>query len=231
METDPGQQLYPGLYGEVVTEDCYGLRDYAANHEPPDVIFDIGANVGIFTRFAREVFPDAFIVAVEPDDVNYRRLMEFSPPPPEGNWMPVHIAIGKGTVWKMTEAENGAHECYLTVNPGHAEEWFNKAPRLCSSSVHARSLAMLVGQGAMPGESYLVKIDCEGNENAIFADSASMEALAGADYFAVEIHTSAAHGGAPLKAVRELLKDTYERLEKTHDMVVEQTIWKGTWRA
>jgi FkbM family methyltransferase len=229
MIEDPGQQLYPGLYGEVVTEDCYGIKAYAAEHEPPDVIFDIGANVGIFTRFAREVFPDAFIVAVEPNGRNVERFHEFTPDQSQIGL--VMAAVGSGEVWRAANAGNGAHECYLTPGPGHTESQLDAAVLLERGPPPALSLAFIAGPYVEKGQSYLIKIDCEGNENAIFADAKSMEALAGADYFAIEIHTSAAHGGAPLKAVKELLKHTYERLEKTHDMVVEHTIWKGVRRA
>jgi FkbM family methyltransferase len=225
MTEDPGQQLYPGLYGEVVTEDCYGIKAYAESHDPPDVIFDIGANVGIFTRFAREVFPEAFIVAVEPDETNMMRLEVWTP---AVRRIALFQAIGQGPVWKAEKAVNGAHETYLTVNPGYTEAFMDSAPGLRRTPVESVMLSYLVGNYVNSGERYLIKIDCEGNENAIFADPESMQALAGADYFAMEIHTTAAHGGEPLAAVRKLIADTWERLSETHDMVKEHAIWRGT---
>ena len=225
---DPGQQLYPGLYGEVVTEDCYGLRYSAANHEPPDVIFDIWANVGIFTRFAREVFPDAFIVAVEPDPLN---RMKFNVCTDNSDGIQLlRAAIGLGDIWKASNAPNGPHEMYVSAGPGYSQEWLKNSSFFHTGTESIR-LCDLVQPHASPHQRYLVKVDCEGNEIAIFGDAASMETLAGADYFAIEIHTCAAHGGAPLDAVKQLLQKTYERLEKTHEMVVEHTIWKGIRRA
>jgi FkbM family methyltransferase len=228
---DPGQQLYPGLYGEVVSEDVYGLREYEKSHAPPGVVFDIGANVGIFSRFARKVFPGAKIVAVEPDGVNFERLEAFSPS--LQNKVFVQAAIGNGPVWKFDGAINGAHETYLTVCPGFTEAFFGVAPRAKPTTSDSVSLGELVESHTKTDAgtlSYLVKIDCEGNENAVFADESSLAALAKADYFAIEIHTAAAHGGEPMMAVRQLLVNTMEKLRKTHDVVVEHVIWRGTRR-
>jgi FkbM family methyltransferase len=225
MTHDPGQQLYPGLFGEVTVEDVYGMRDYAAEHDAPDVVFDIGANVGIFTRFAREVFPDALIVAVEPDAVNFGRLCDFTPE--KARIVFDNRAIGSGDIWRVADAINGAHECYLSENPGHGEAFFHKAPRIVKTDVESVSLADLVEGHVEEGQRYMVKMDCEGGENSVFAHKPSMLALEGACYLAIEVHTCAAHGGEPITAVRQLLKDTWKRLCETHDMVQEHTIWTG----
>jgi FkbM family methyltransferase len=42
----------------------------------PQTIFDLGANTGISVRFLRTLYPDATILAVEPDPGNFDRLTE-----------------------------------------------------------------------------------------------------------------------------------------------------------
>ena len=66
---------YNGLYGEVVTEDCYRLKTLGF---VPDVIFDLGANIGVFTRYARDMFNNAKIISVEPNLDNFENLKTFS---------------------------------------------------------------------------------------------------------------------------------------------------------
>jgi FkbM family methyltransferase len=40
----------------------------------PRTILDLGANIGISTLFFRSVFPEAYVIAVEPDPTQFRRL-------------------------------------------------------------------------------------------------------------------------------------------------------------
>lgn len=44
--------------------------------ESPGVILDLGAHIGAFALYAHELFPDALIVAVEPDPGNFAKLTE-----------------------------------------------------------------------------------------------------------------------------------------------------------
>src|SRR5271154_1216058 len=65
---------YGGLYGEVVTHDCYRLKKLPFI---PEIIYDMGSNVGCFSLFAKSLFPNAKIIAVEPDDENYSHYLRF----------------------------------------------------------------------------------------------------------------------------------------------------------
>ena len=61
----PRHDLAQG-WGEIfepAIADVYGLR----LSPPPDVIWDIGANIGAFCCVAAHAFPDAAIIAYEPD--------------------------------------------------------------------------------------------------------------------------------------------------------------------
>jgi len=56
----------------VEAGDIQSLRSYV---KPGEVVIDIGANVGFFTkRFARWVSDGGFVIAVEPETSNFRRL-------------------------------------------------------------------------------------------------------------------------------------------------------------
>lgn len=64
------------IINEVIAGDQYELKDMAANIEPPKLILDIGGHIGTFGCFAKSFWPDARIIALEPNPVNaelYRR--------------------------------------------------------------------------------------------------------------------------------------------------------------
>jgi len=52
-------------YSEVAVEDCYGMFAFARRARP-QVIVDIGANLGMFSKLCSMLFPEADIYAYEP---------------------------------------------------------------------------------------------------------------------------------------------------------------------
>ncbi len=53
-------------YSEVAVEDCYGIFIYARRARP-QVIVDVGANLGMFSKLCSMLFPEADIYAYEPN--------------------------------------------------------------------------------------------------------------------------------------------------------------------
>lgn len=203
---------WPGLHGEVVTEDCYGLKtlDFV-----PDLVFDIGANVGTFTRFANDLFPKATIIALEPDASNLVHFRKFTPDTPHIKL--VEGALGRGAVVRVSGAVNGAHEVYLTEGLGYPD--FEAAPGVfLPTPVIATSLDQFIRPWLVlfPKAKTLVKIDCEGGENSIWEDEDSMETLSRMDYIAMELHYHANHG-ANSPVVHEITDAALDSFDATHD--------------
>ncbi|RSN18185.1 FkbM family methyltransferase [Streptomyces sp. WAC 05977] len=71
-QVDPGEAAF--LYREIFVERSY-LRDGFPD-SAPEVIFDIGANIGMASMFFAQTFPDAFIVAAEPAPEPFAALTE-----------------------------------------------------------------------------------------------------------------------------------------------------------
>ena len=180
---------YQGLYGEVVTEDCYRLKTL---NWQPDVILDIGGNVGVFALYARSLFPQAQIISVEPDAVNCLHFNRFTQ---GANITLLNKAIGSGQIWHCFGAVNGAHECYLSEGPGYPPDQLSEACHMEAVETDSITVAELIDTYVKPGQRVIVKIDIEGNEQHIFFHAASMKALLGMDYVVMEIHHCAAHGG------------------------------------
>ncbi|MCI0746941.1 MAG: FkbM family methyltransferase [Verrucomicrobia subdivision 3 bacterium] len=56
---------------EIVHDDIYGLRKLRG---PVRTVIDIGANIGVFSIFAKLLFPNAKVIAVEPGESAFRFL-------------------------------------------------------------------------------------------------------------------------------------------------------------
>lgn len=174
---------YGGLYGEVVTEDIYRLKQLRF---VPDIIFDFGANVGIFTRYARELFPEALIVAVEPDKGNidwFRRHTSM-----EGVVL-LEKAIGHGKVFRHKQYINGAHESYVNAGPGYpfGKSEFSDYEETEVSSVMPHEIINFY-LDKCPSCKSVLKMDIEGNENVVFNNLNSIRAMKKIDYVSIELH-------------------------------------------
>ena len=211
-----------GLYGEVVTEDSYHLRQLKF---VPEVIYDLGMNVGIFTRFARELFPKALIIAVEPDAENIAIMFKFSPDMED--IVVHHAALGKGRVYKCIGAVNGAHEVYLTDGPGYPENSMREDCRLELTDIESTMLDRVIGQFPSLGMKTLLKLDIEGNETVIFDDPKSMAALKSIDFIAGEFHNFALTTEL-LQPVKEITERGMKELAETHDIEMNHIYFFAT---
>lgn len=59
---------------EMFSRDDYGLKNVSLNNASP-IILDIGANIGTFAMFAINLYKHATIFAYEPEESNYRVLL------------------------------------------------------------------------------------------------------------------------------------------------------------
>jgi len=164
---------YQGVYNEVVVADCYELKKL---NFVPKAIYDFGANVGVFTRFAREVFPDATIVAIEPDIENYQHLIAFTP---HENINFMKAAIGQGKVYQRLGMERGCHFSYVNID---------KNQEIKDASYALNEVLTIMPEDVINEPESIVKIDIEGNENIIFKNDKSIEALKSCRYICMELH-------------------------------------------
>lgn len=198
---------FKGLYGEVVQADIYKLKELDFI---PDIIYDIGANIGVFTRFARELFPDAIIVAIEPDLENYQHFMKFTEV--DENMFVYNFGIGIGQMYRHLNPTNGGGESYVTNGLGYPLQ--GDVHGLEQKNTHAVMLDELID--LQPNQKSILKLDIEGNENQIWVHEQSMKILKKIDYICAEIHFYALT--APLlNEVREKTMAALNSLEETHD--------------
>ncbi len=199
---------YPGLYGEVVTEDIYKLKEL---NFIPDVILDLGANIGIFSRYARQLFPNALIISVEPHPDNIKVFKKYTK---DRNTKLIGKGIGEGKLYQSKKAANGSAEVYLSENSAFKESTLKS---ICNISTVKSIMLTDLKKYIKKEDKVLCKIDIEGNETKIFNDKDSMDLLLSFEYVTIELH----YFGMTPNGVRNIKKYTKNKLvslNKTHDI-------------
>lgn len=202
---------YAGLFGEVCTEDCYRLKqlDFV-----PDLVIDAGCNIGVFTRFARELFPQSLIVSIEPHKENYDLAKYFTK---DKSIIFINKAIGQGNVWHGTTAANGSGETYLSEGLGYPAKSMREmdGDSVERSPVETVMLDEIINTYWREGMKAVLKVDIEGAENILWSHKPSMDAIKKMDYLCFEIHWYGADA-IEWEKVQVATKAALKELEETH---------------
>ncbi|MGC9260876.1 MAG: FkbM family methyltransferase [Phycisphaerae bacterium] len=139
-------------------------------------IFDLGANIGLFTRFALQNFPDARIAAVEPDPGNMQTCREN-----------IHLSGRQSAVTLIEGCVAGSTRL---VDLSHAGgEWAYKMVEASTdrpNHIAAMTIPQIAQAAGLAGEIDILKCDVEGAEQEIFANCA--EWINRVRYLLVELH-------------------------------------------
>jgi len=162
------------LYLSAGDSDEYKLAQIGFE---PDVIYDIGADVGSVTMFANRTYPNAKIVSVEPNPWSFRHLSKHADGIPE--IVPIHAAAGVGQMYEPTKAE----PLHWMVVGRESPSWHDGLKKSDIPSVTLGELHKSHG-----GVQYVVKIDCESAEYGILTHPDSRQMILGCSYFAAEFH-------------------------------------------
>jgi FkbM family methyltransferase len=131
-------------------------RELVGRGEVP-LILDLGANVGFATAYFSIAWPEAVIVAVEPERENFALLAQNVTRLQSPRLYPLQAAIASraGELEVTADAEPWAHTTTWATTPG--------APR-----VQAVTVAELLRLPAGPTTPFIAKIDIEGFEADLF---------------------------------------------------------------
>lgn len=140
-------------YREIVADDCYHLLDYA-KHYQPSVIVDIGANIGVFSKFCSLLFPKASIYSYEPNPAALKWL--------EQNAQNTQIQVYPFAVARETGILALETNCDSTI--GYLSLDGDLLVQCIPSNEVAQNLPI-----------DLLKIDCEGSEWLILQDPRLLE--------------------------------------------------------
>jgi FkbM family methyltransferase len=149
-------------YYQVFTQQDYDFRAKS----PPRIIVDAGANIGLAAVWFANRFPQATIIAIEPEKGNYDLLVRNAAPYP--NIRPLRAALwnrneeidlldpGRGAWGFITEASNSRED--LSARALH--------------TVRAITVDALMAEYALDGID-LLKVDIEGAEREVFEDTSA----------------------------------------------------------
>lgn len=174
--------LFDMLYTakEVMHDDCYQFgmwSDKLKGTKGPKAVFDIGANVGVFSSMADELLQrEKRIYAFEPCRSNFRKLLKYGPS--VAHCFPIGLGVGE----------------MLHFNPSDEGMRVKKLlPSLItedSESAYGAPLAELMMNFPVRDIPTFIKIDCEGGELALLssANEAAWDIFKDVSGFGIEIH-------------------------------------------
>ena len=159
------------VFKEIFTDLEYGW----VFNTSPSVIVDVGGYIGLSAAFFAHTYPEATIVAIEPDARNYELLMLNTMRFP--NVHAVRAAVWKesGTI-SLTDPGSGAWG--LQVSESHA-------PVAGGDLVRAVTIDEIRKEFGLD-RIHLLKVDVEGSEKEIFSTADSW--ISSVDAICIELH-------------------------------------------
>jgi FkbM family methyltransferase len=157
-----------GSFMQVFGNNDYNLRRLERWHdilflystlcnEGSPLILDLGANVGLASLYFAKNWPNANIIAVEPEERNYRLMCENLAE--IDNVRPLHAAVaGEDAAVKIVDLNAPAWEMRTEVVGSET-----------SGAIAALSVPSLLRQAPQGSLPFIVKIDIEGFENNLFS--------------------------------------------------------------
>ena len=154
------------LIKEIIKHDTYELRSLVGSDVR--IIVDIGANTGIFSLYARILFPYARIIALEPASLNFLELKKLG----ESLSIETHkLALGDGSSIQL-DCEEGAQAKIIGTG---------NIPTIRLENIPLKF-------NFDPHENIIWKIDCEGGEKFICNNMRAEQVLKQSLQWGLEIH-------------------------------------------
>ncbi len=159
----------------ILLDQQYAMLDALFPDEPPQVILDGGANVGLFSVYALGLWPRSQVWAIEPDAQSYAVLAETRRRNPSAVWRMYRTAL-----W--SEDGSVSQDASGMMVPAMRLDHF--------MSKHMQDV----------GRVSLLKLDIEGAEEAVLR--ACPAALERVDVAVVELHPAQCDAGAVVELLR-----------------------------
>ncbi|PCI64181.1 MAG: hypothetical protein COB37_02095 [Kordiimonadales bacterium] len=128
-----------------------------AQGETP-VIIDGGANIGLSARFFAQMYPKAMIIAVEPSDTNYEMLVKNT------QALGSQIKPVLGGIWHS--------ETFLHIKNLDVGDTAFQVTQSDTEGLKGYSIDSLLAAYSQSSATFIVKLDIEGSQNAVFANNA-----------------------------------------------------------
>ena len=201
-------EIFGGTGGRLAYEPPAGFG-LALDRNPSPRILDLGGNVGMFGLYALHRWPGAAVQSFEPDAENARLLS-------------ATIAENRlQHIWTLIPAAVANHSGTMAFRPGLSSESHLVGVEAGSGTGTADGVVEVPVKDlfALGGHQDLVKMDIEGGEWTLLADSRM--AHLDADLIVLEWHAQGCPAPDPRSHVIRLLRDAgygelYEPIEPSH---------------
>jgi FkbM family methyltransferase len=133
-------------------------QDILARGKRP-LIIDAGANCGLSAIYFREQYPEALVVALEPEQANFAELERH---------------LGNDQLCIRLKAALAPSDGFVLIIDAGEGEWGFRSKK-SKSGVPAYGLASLIEMGGPDVEPFALKVDIEGSERGLFDDAATLD--------------------------------------------------------
>lgn len=167
-------RVRPGT-ADMATIDQFLIGPYmpASTGTPPTSVIDCGANIGLATRYLKNSFPNAVIIAIEPDAENFHLLEENLKGLPDCH--AVQAAVWPVDGWVELDRDGLRHSAFRT-----------KATTNGKGSIEAISIPGIMKRFGLQRIG-LLKVDIEGAEMELFS-APDLSWMDHVDRIAIELH-------------------------------------------
>jgi FkbM family methyltransferase len=160
------------LFDEVFLHSCYAFE---SSTRAPRII-DAGANIGLASLWLSEVFPDAEVIAVEPDPATFSLL--------ETNLHENDRSRVEAVAAALTSRSGTTELMVDPARPGNLHQSLDPA-RMDGAAVEVPAVAL---SELIDGPVDLLKLDVEGAEHDVITELVSSGALSQVKALAMEYH-------------------------------------------
>ena len=145
------------VFDEIFLQRCYDSPDIL-NRKPIRTIIDVGANIGCFSLHAKQLWPEARIVAIEPHPTNFASLQEHVKLSGLKNITTLQVGVSDRC---------GSFDLYLSPRNIGGHSMYKKSDQVIRiETITLQDVLEMLGS---EGSCDLLKIDCEGCEKALLS--------------------------------------------------------------
>lgn len=168
-----------------VFSDIFSKQEYGWNFaSPPRVIVDIGAYTGLSASFFAARYPNAIIIAVEPDEENFALLKQNTACFENVHAIRAALWVESGFV-SLTDPGDGAWGFRVAESDSSGTRSTEVSSGLSPKSIRAVTIDDIRREYSLD-KIDLLKVDIEGSEKEIFANAESW--ISSVDAICIELH-------------------------------------------